>query len=546
MEFNYLEANNLKTYIDPIAPFVRHSDDFKKGINYFEAPKNSEKSTLYGSNIWLGALDEQENLHLSAQKHCQYGMNLSIGPLTNDYEMVNDKKTVSDAYIQKYHYTWKVTKEEIEYHKAHYADAQYVMPWGIANWPAHGRTQYGEDYQLAPYKDVAGTGGYTPWLGDYPIIRGDEAVYFITNDAMGKHADPSETPLGVNILGMAYCYNTSDSALQNTIFLSYVIKNCSPNHYKDFYFGFWSDLEIGYGQDDYTGCDTLLNLAYAYNAKEIDGSEWFPEAYGEHPPAQGTMFLNQNMTAFGYHLNGLNSHLTLPREDVSEYYNILQGKWKDGEPVTYGGIGYNPGSTEITPFAFSGDPVTTTGWTEMTPYGPDSEPNESGDRFAIMSAGPFTLPAGERLCFDIALPFARDDQGDHISSVALLKQWAFVIQQFYNNQHFANNCANSIGIKENMVQNDKLLVYPNPTTGEFTITSYELRITTVEVFDVYGRKHEGTKARRHEGNSPPFMEGWQPQADGVVINLSHLPAGLYIYRVVLQDNSIRTGKIIMQ
>jgi hypothetical protein len=356
-------------------------------------------------------------------------------------------------------------------------------------------------------------------------------VYFITNDGMCFHTDPFGTPLGVNVLGMAYCFNSPDSALQNTIFFSYVIKNNSPNHYKDFYFGFWSDFDIGYSWDDYVGCDTLLNLAYAYNALEIDGNEWMPEAYGEHPPAQGTMFLNQKMSAFGYQINN-GGILNLPGNLDTFFYNILQGKWKDGEPVTYGGAGYNPGSTEITPFAFSGDPLTGNGWTELTPYGPGAEPNKPGDRFAIMSTGPYTLPAGESLCFDIALPFARDYQGDHLSAVALLKQRALTIQQFYKSQNFTNNCANAIGIKENTVYNDKLLIYPNPSNGQFTITNYESPITSVDFFDIYGRKvssHRPITSSSHHR-----------------INISHLPKGLYIYRVVLQDHSICTGKIMVQ
>ena len=522
MEFNYLEANNLKAYIDPIAPFLRCSNDFQSNINFFEAPKNSGKFTTYGSNIWLGAIDELEKLHLAAQIHCIHGRDFYIGPLTNDYEVINDKKTVSDAYIQKYHHTWKVTKEEIEYHKAHYADTHYVMPLGIANWPAHGRTQYGEDDRLAPYKNVSGTGGYTPWLGDYPEIRGDEAVYFITNDGMGEHTESSGTPLGVNVLGMAYCFNSPDSALNNTIFLSYVIKNSSLNHYRDFYFGFRSDFEIGFGWDDYVGCDTLLNLAYGYNATEIDA--W---GYGEHPPAQGTMFLNQKMTAFGYQNNGSPSLYSPPKYDT-EYYNILQGKWRDGDPITYGGTGYNLGSTEITPFAFSGDPVTATGWSELTPYGQGSEPNTPGDRYAIISAGPFTLPAGGSICFDIALPFARDYQGDHISSVALLKQRALAIQQFYNNQNFENNCSNTIGIKENTVYNDKLLIYPNPSQGQFTVTCEKI-IESIVLYDMLGKK--------------VFEKN--PKVQTIQID-THLPQGLYIYRVGLQDNTIRTGKIMVQ
>jgi hypothetical protein len=305
-----------------------------------------------------------------------------------------------------------------------------------------------------------------------------------------------------------------------------MIRNSSQNHYRDFYFGFWSDFEIGYSWDDYIGCDSSLNLAYGYNGNEIDAG--VINAYGEHPPAQGTMFLNQKMTAFGYQTNNGTILYGLPHNDAQEHYNILQGKWKDGEPVTYGGTGYNPGSTEITSFVYSGDPVTATGWTEITPYGQGSEPNTPGDRFAIMSTGPFSLPAGSSICFDIALPFARDYHGDHISSVALLKQRALAIQQFYNNQNFENNCAIAIGIKENTLYNDKLIIYPNPSNGVFTITCEKI-IESIVLYDMLGKKvFENT-----------------PKVQTTQI-ATHLPQGLYIYRVMLQDNSIRTGKIIVQ
>jgi len=33
------------------------------------------------------------------------------------------------------------------------------------------------------------------------------------------------------------------------------------------------------------------------------------------------------------------------------------------------------------------------------------------------------------------------------------------------------------------------------------------------------------------------MEGWQPQADGVVMDISHLPAGIYFVRVAFEGGS---------
>ena len=84
---------------------------------------------------------------------------------------------------------------------------------------------------------------------------------------------------------------------------------------------------------------------------------------------------------------------------------------------------------------------------------------------------------------------------------------------------------------------DDFVIYPNPTTGELRVTSYELQVTSIEIFDIYGRVQK-VESRKQKGNSPPFMEGWQPQADGVVINISHLQTGIYIIAIHTNQGTI--------
>jgi hypothetical protein len=79
-------------------------------------------------------------------------------------------------------------------------------------------------------------------------------------------------------------------------------------------------------------------------------------------------------------------------------------------------------------------------------------------------------------------------------------------------------------------QFEDILVYPNPTSGELLITNCELRIESIEVFDIYGRK------QRTE-NSTPFMEGLQPQDDRVV-NISHLAAGVYFVKIETEQGIV--------
>jgi len=73
-----------------------------------------------------------------------------------------------------------------------------------------------------------------------------------------------------------------------------------------------------------------------------------------------------------------------------------------------------------------------------------------------------------------------------------------------------------------------LTVYPNPTTGELRITSDELRIENVEVFDIYGRKLIEQKA-----------EGRKQKA----LDISELQPGVYFIKIQT-DNEITTKKIV--
>ena len=223
----------------------------------------------------------------------------------------------------------------------------------------------------------------------------------------------------------------------------------------------------------------------------------------------------------------LSSENTFEGLGVIGHYYALQAIWKDGTRMTYGGNGYNPNSTDYTNFAYSGDPAKGTGWTEVTPKGQGSTPNPPGDRKGVMSAGPFTLQAKGGMCLDIALPFAQDLTGDNLTSVTLLKQRTKAIQQFYNNQPFANKCFNLVGINENPIHN-KLFIYPNPSNGQFTISS-EKAIESVELYDVMGKK--------------VFSD--TPKTETTQIN-TQLPKGMYLYRIMLQGNMMQAGKILVQ
>jgi len=514
-----LKTNNIR------APFKTNGSHFFYENAEFEVPKGSGKTTMFAASLWLGAKDAQDNLHVAAMRYGQKGIDFWAGPVSNED---SDAGTYYDKFF-------RVTKEEIDKHIAGFEAPFYITPSSILNWPAHGRTEHGESANLAPYVSVSGKDTYTPLEGDYPLIRGDEAIFWISNDKCDSHTESKGEPLGVEILSMAYAYNNPDYEMQHTIFLSYQIRNKSANQYKDLYVGFFADFDIGYGYDDYIGCDPALNLAYGYNGREIDGMGQ-PWAYDEYPPAQGTMFLNQKMSAFMY-FNNSPYTVTGDPNNANEHYNYLRAIWKDGILLTHGGDGYNTTSTNYTNFAFSGDPASKTGWTENAPDGDGSEPNVPGDRRGIMSAGPFTLNAGETICVDIALPFAQDLDGDNLSSVTLLKQNAQAIQQFYDNQNYECLGANS-GVTHDIFASD-ITIFPNPANNKLYIQSSKFKIQSIDIYDIYGRK-QFSILNRSSGRSKLSEANSQ-----FSIDISHLQSGIYFVKLFSEDNKVATKRLVV-
>lgn len=76
------------------------------------------------------------------------------------------------------------------------------------------------------------------------------------------------------------------------------------------------------------------------------------------------------------------------RGNDEQFYNYIRGLWLDGNPLTYGGTGYNPGATNITRYAFPDDPNNRNGWSMCTTTLPN------GDRRTMQATGPLTLQPG--------------------------------------------------------------------------------------------------------------------------------------------------------
>ncbi|MFZ4399845.1 MAG: T9SS type A sorting domain-containing protein [Bacteroidales bacterium] len=514
-DYAFLDVNNVKAGISS-SGFLFNDYLLTESPSYFTVPKDSNKSSIYSGSLWLGALDLNGNLKLAAERYRTTSANQTFESRDFQSGPISIDTTIYKMEKEKWNHIWKVSKLEIDYHKTHYSTVGYIIPKDIASWPGNGIPSNGQSQYLAPYVDANANGYYDPQNGDYPIIRGNQALYFIFNDDK-VHTESNGAKLNVEIHGMAYAFNIpNDTAINNTIFINYLIYNRSLNDYNNFYIGSLNDIDLGYAFDDYIGCDSTLSTYYAYNGINVDGNGQ-SYAYGSYPPAQGVSFLNDPMQKFVYY-NNTNSSINGDPSNTADYYNYLKGIWKDGRPMTYGGDGTMIGGTTCN-FMFPGMPGTNYSWNEITAF------NAPGDRRGLGSTGPFTLLKDSCHCIDLAYTFARNiTDTNKIASVSTLKQYVQHIKNYYNT-NLNHNCSDLFStIKDINTSKAEMLIYPNPANDKITISlpkTLDLQNARIYIYSIQGQLL--------------MQESVKQQSE---IYIHSLSKGIYIVKVLNNKNTM--------
>ncbi|MEA2077320.1 MAG: hypothetical protein U9O95_04810, partial [Candidatus Marinimicrobia bacterium] len=404
--------------------------------------------------------------------------------IRGDYQSLSHEDLIQDAaelnMIDPSSVTESMTQEIID---------QYELDW--EEWPGeHG----------APFDDKDDDGIYTCGIDEPGYAHADQVIWFIVNDydeiaTTGMMGSP---PIGLELQITIWAYDQEQVRIGQSIFKSYKLINRSNSIVTDMYFSQWSDPDIGYYGNDYCGCDTVLNLAYAYNGQATDRDY---NEFDMAPPAAGYVLLQGPLVesigdiAFidlkpktGYKNLSMSSFSIFPPyaaisdPDLSDpswsliYYNLIRGynrtynvdnptPWYIGNDVT------NP----PTFFPLAGDPVTGAGDI-------DGENNwfTPGDRRIMVNTGPFDFAPGDTQEVVLALIGGVGD--DNISSITELKTNSRVIRQLYNGQF------------ENVPRAPKI---PNVTVRPFERSvvlewgSDEERTAEIEDFVVSGYEFEG-------------------------------------------------------
>lgn len=561
---SFLDINNISARFNA---FGNHFWDMPGGEGvHYEFPKDSGHHSIFNFALWFGGIDENNQLRIAAERYRQIGNDYWTGPLSYD----SDSVWIDTVQVSQWFKIWKLNKEDVEYHVLHWNDPGYEPIENILNWPAHGDPEIGQSFYLAPFIDTNSDSIYEPLQGDYPLIRGDQTLFFIFNDQK-PHTESGSQPIGIEIQGFAYAFNVPDDPqLNNTTFLSYKIFNHSQHTLTNAYAGLFCDIDLGYAWDDFVGCDVTRGAFYCYNGDDFDEDDTNSSdtvfGYGEFPPAQGVIVLGGpymnpdgqdnpsggcdesiNGVGFGDGISdnerfGMNNFIYFNNSITNQgdpqydyhYYNYLQGIWKDSLVMQYGGNGH-PSSGAYGPaarFMFPGlsDPCYW-GTEGIPPYGPVdwtevTAGNTPDDRRGLSSMGPFTLEPGAFHKIDIAFVTARGDS--LVNSVDLLMSYIDSVKTFYyqDPDHFGFNYLGEIEVT---LENTKFELFPNPAST-FIMINYTPASNSpcCTFYDNFGRE---------------VYTEILSNANQHVIPTTSLVKGLYIVKIIDGD-SVLTQKFI--
>lgn len=483
----YLDTGNVNALIN--ANGILFSDRFNSQAAY-EVPKGSNAHTIFASSFWMSSVRQNGNLtHIStAYDLFGYENQFKTGPV----DIVNQTSD-SNLLFQR---LWRVKKSTIDDHIQNWNTSNYTIPQSIAHWPGNGTSINAQN--LAPYKDLDNDNIYEPQDGEYPIIKGDQAIFFMLNDYGKRAQDTIKTsgssalythgPLKIEMHVMLYAFDAPQQSIANTIFTNIKIfnrSNSSLDDHNEFKFSVYADFDIGNPTDDYVGSDSTHNLFYGYNGDLFDESFAGNSGYGSYLAAQGIQFLSHPIRHAMYYNSGT-SHTgdpTLPHHYVNYQNNI----WKNDSLVINNGDGFSNLCQGTTPsstnFMFNGDPTlinTPSEWTETSPC-PNTTvaQNPPGDRRMIGGPQiPTQLLHGNHIEFDYAYIFAQDySMSSHVSDpVGKLFLVADTVQKFFNTP---------IPVSVNEIKKPAInfQLYPNPAKNQVKVqvdaTQFDLQIMDI-------------------------------------------------------------------
>ncbi|MCD6065415.1 MAG: hypothetical protein K0S33_241 [Bacteroidetes bacterium] len=519
----FLDINEVSAGCNPNSDI--HWDGTK---SLYEVPKGSGSKPTFASAFWIGGYING-TLHTAANTYRQTGNDFWPGPI-NTFT-----GTADTATAQQFNRVWKVSRLDVENFKYHFLmgnvqNGTYPIPNNILTWPGDG-SQFGE--MLAPYFDYNNNFYYDPQNGDYPLIKGDQMLWWVFNDALAAHTETGSTgKLNVQVQVSAYAYTCpsiadADKVINYTTFYNYKIINKNTSAINNMYVGIRSDVDLGNYQDDYIGCDVMNNFGFVYNGDTYDddvngvtgyhaNTPYFSYSVLRGPAADAgdgidndkdgcidcTWQLDMNgdpnmgvspidestqpeytsLSNFGLSNNNSGPLDGNPSNTGGgiEYYNYLSGRWRTGAAMHYDQDQATTNAGPICSYIFPGtsDPLGygVGGGPGNTIFMPNwtellsGTANTPGDRRMHAGSGKFTMDPMEITELDFAYVFTQDNVA--LGNGTLYNRVVSDNQKIkkWFTLNNAPSCLDLSGIGLKDTDHKlQMLVFPNPASNSLTI-----------------------------------------------------------------------------
>lgn len=501
--------------------------DQGKNLPSYEVPKGSQRHSLFAGSCWIGGIDGNGQLKVSAQLFRGTGNDYWPGPIDKT------TKAITAASCSEWDRFWKVDASTIqEFRKAwqeggaaSIVDEKYDV---IKQWPATGNI-YAigsknnalqellgpvDDYGYAPFVDFNGDKIYNWNDGDYPAAYGakgsnpSQFIWWVFNDIGGTKTMTKTQSIGMEVQTSAFAYSSTDF-LNDATFYNYRLINRGNLVLDSCFIATWTDADLGYPDDDYIGCDTARGLGILYNGVNPDGPNG-QNSYGTRIPMIGVDFFIGprkyytdpvtgletsrllKMSTFSYFERGLSGDLRDPSTGT-EFYNYMTGATASGIPFSNdasrcpGSVGYGLGP--IAPFVFYGDPGNSSEWSMCACKSPLK------DRRFIHSSGPFTLKAGEKNDITIGVVWVDDVGACGTGSFKKIRGADDIAQALFD-QGFRRTVGPEAPLLTIREMDKKLIFYiNNPTNSNNYNERYgDPKYISDEIYRVTSSKAKGQKS----------------------------------------------------
>lgn len=563
----FLDVNNVKATVNVSGVLFNDHQSDRPG---FEVPAGQGRHTIYAASLLIGAEGPGSAIHLSAQNAAfqQGNSDFQPGPVllhTSDYA----------THHAAFNRVWKLTRQDILNHAFNYADPGYTAPEAILSWPAGLQVPTASGRVDAPYFDRNLDGVYNPQDGDYPLIKGDQAIYFIYNDDKPRNFTSAER-LKVEIHVLVYAFDEPASkALSNTVFAEYTLYNRSSQAYENTYIGAYTDFDIGCHDNDYIGSNIRSGYYYGYNALGISESSCSSGVLGYDQPGDGnpqqaviflagpyqtpdgmdnplTTNVSDAIDSMGIPYAALgvgygdgivdNERLGLTNfiryagnggagttPDAAGFYSYLRSRWHDGTPLYYGGTGYHTSQGVIDNgnllanyiYPSTSDPLRWNTGGIVPPitfvWDEENEQNHSGDRVALGASGPFRFEAGSVHKFELAYLFNNYDlYTPNWDGLDLESEVGAIRDCFLSDSTPSHNTFLVLSDGVLMPEQLKFEVFPNPSAGEVRLRiPREMNRGKLEVMDLTGR----------------LLATYPVNGQEILLDLAALPGGYYFLKL---------------